>query len=61
MSADTIKKQILELTKEYYKEQFANQKEYVEGERINYAGRVFDEKELVNLVDSSLEFLLKKS
>ncbi len=58
MSADTIKKQILELTKEYYKEQFANQKEYVEGERINYAGRVFDEKELVNLVDSSLEFWL---
>ena len=26
--------------------------------RVNYAGRVFDEKELVNLVDSSLEFWL---
>ena len=26
--------------------------------RVNYAGRVFDEKELTNLVDSSLEFWL---
>lgn len=26
--------------------------------RINYAGRVFDEKEMINLVDSSLEFWL---
>ncbi len=58
MSADRIKEQILELTKEYYKEQFGHQKEYVEGDRINYAGRVFDEEELINLVDSSLEFWL---
>ena len=58
MSADKIKEQILKLTKEYYKEQFGHQKEYVEGDRINYAGRVFDEEELVNLVDSSLEFWL---
>lgn len=58
MSAENIREQILELTKEYYKEQFGQKKEYVEGERVNYAGRVFDEHELVNLVDSSLEFWL---
>ena len=32
--------------------------EYKDGDRISYASRVFDEKEMVNLVDSSLEFWL---
>ena len=45
MSAKETKEKILELTKRYYQEQFAQKKEYVEGERVNYAGRVFDEKE----------------
>lgn len=58
MSENSLRQQILELTKEYYKEKFGNQKEYEEGERVSYAGRVFDEKELVSLVDSSLEFWL---
>ncbi|NOX25950.1 MAG: lipopolysaccharide biosynthesis protein RfbH [Deltaproteobacteria bacterium] len=36
-----------------------NSREFIAGEsRVNYAGRVFDEKEMVNLVDSSLEFWL---
>lgn len=48
---------ILENVKEYYKENFPK-KEYKKGDRINYAGRVFDEEELCNLVDSSLEFWL---
>lgn len=58
MAAEELKRQILELTKEYYREQFGNKKDYVEGDRIGYAGRVFNEDELVNLVDSSLEFWL---
>lgn len=33
-------------------------KKFTPGDRINYAGRVFDEKEMVNLVDSSLDFWL---
>jgi CDP-6-deoxy-D-xylo-4-hexulose-3-dehydrase len=34
-------------------------KEFVPGQdQINYAGRVFDEKEIINLVDSSLDFWL---
>lgn len=31
---------------------------YVPGNRISYAGRVYDEKEMINLVDSSLDFWL---
>lgn len=52
------KRQILELTKEYYKESFAEEKRFQPGDRINYAGRCFDENEMVNLVDASLEFWL---
>lgn len=58
MSATETKQKILELTKQYYQEQFGTKKEFEEGDRINYAGRVFDEEEMVNLIDSSLEFWL---
>jgi len=38
---------------------FHNQrKPYIPGDRINYAGRVYDHDEMVNLVDASLEFWL---
>ncbi|MDD5676912.1 MAG: lipopolysaccharide biosynthesis protein RfbH [Kiritimatiellae bacterium] len=33
-------------------------KKFSAGDRISYAGRVFDEKEIINLVDSSLDFWL---
>lgn len=49
--------EILESVKEYYKK-FMVKPEYKDGDRISYASRVFDEKEMVNLVDSSLEFWL---
>ncbi len=52
------RKEILDLVKRYYKEQFA-QKEFEPGETmIPFAGRVFDEEELVSLVDASLDFWL---
>ena len=54
----TTKEQILELVKKYYKEQNSKKKEYETGDRITYAARVYDEEEMVNLVDSSLEFWL---
>ncbi len=55
----TTKEKILELTKEYYKEQFERKKKaFNPGDRISYGGRFFDENELINLVDSSLEFWL---
>jgi CDP-6-deoxy-D-xylo-4-hexulose-3-dehydrase len=55
----TTKDKILALVKEYYKEQFESKKKAFEpGDRINYGGRFFDEKELLSLVDSGLEFWL---
>ncbi len=57
MSEMNIKREILEKTREYYKAKFALEK-YSEGDRIPFARRVFDEKELVNLVDASLDFWL---
>ncbi len=53
----TTKDQILELVKQYYKENHVK-KPYEKGDRITYAARVFDEEEMLNLVDSSLEFWL---
>lgn len=52
------KEEILEMVKEYAKTFHNVDEPYVEGERIPYASRVYDEKEMVNLVDSSLEFWL---
>jgi CDP-6-deoxy-D-xylo-4-hexulose-3-dehydrase len=57
MTKDTATKKILESVAEYYKT-FMTKPEYKEGDRISYASRVFDEKEMMNLVDSSLEFWL---
>ena len=56
-SKEEATKEILESVKEYYAK-FMKKPEYKDGERISYASRVFDEKEMVNLVDSSLEFWL---
>ncbi len=56
---EELKKQILELTKEYYKETHGQKKEFKPGETfVNYGGRYFDDAEMVNLVDSSLDFWL---
>ena len=53
-----IREEILNLTRVYFQKKYSNP-EFTPGKsKINYAGRVFDEKELVNLVDSSLDFWL---
>ena len=51
------REEILSMVAEYC-EQFHTKTEYEEGDRIPYASRVYDQKEMVNLVDSSLEFWL---
>lgn len=52
------REQILSMVKEYC-DSFHNKKEpFKEGDRIPYASRVYDHKEMVNLVDSALEFWL---
>lgn len=53
------REQIKELVTEYY-EKFlkVDRESFNKGDRIPYSGRVFDDKEVVNLVDSSLDFWL---
>jgi len=57
MSESKLRHEILEKTKEYYKFKYKD-KIYIPGARIPFAGRVFDENELVNLVDASLDLWL---
>ncbi len=53
-----LRKEIIEKTKAYYEARFANQ-DFTPGKsRVNYAGRVFDEKEISNAVEASLDFWL---
>lgn len=58
--SEALKKEILEKVEQYYKEKKAEDSSaFVPGKsRVNYAGRVYDEKEMLNLVDSSIEFWL---
>ncbi len=58
---EQLKQEILQKTKEYYElvHKPNQEKEFRSGKsRVNYAGRVFDEQEMLNLVDSSLDFWL---
>ena len=56
---EELKSQILELTREYYREVHAQKPEFEEGKTfVNYGGRYYDDEEMVNLVDSSLDFWL---
>ena len=57
MAKQDDKKQILDLVTAYYKK-YHTPKPYEDGDRISYAARVYDEEEMVNLVDSALEFWL---
>lgn len=56
---EELKAQILELTREYFKEVHAQKKEFEPGKSfVHYGGRYFNDEEMVNLVDSSLDFWL---
>lgn len=58
MDIKELRQEIISKTIEYYQLKFA-QKEFIPGKtRVNYAGRVFDEKELINAVEASLDFWL---
>ena len=56
-SETEARKQILAMVKEYCNT-YHNQKKYRTGDKIPYASRVYDSEEMVNLIDSSLEFWL---
>ncbi len=54
-----LRARILELTRELIRERLASTPPFVPGETpAGYAGRVYDEEEVVRLVDSSLDFWL---
>lgn len=52
------KEEILNLVREYCDTYHNVKKPFEEGQRIPYASRVYDSREMVNLVDSALEFWL---
>ena len=56
---EQARQEILDLVADYCKTyHINNKKKYEPGDRIPYASRVYDETEMVNLVDSALEFWL---
>ena len=52
------KEEILKLVEEYCDKYHNTNKEWKEGDRISYASRIYNHEEMVNLVDSALEFWL---
>ena len=58
MNEQQAKDEILNLVKDYYEKFHKKEEKFSPGQRISYAARVYDEKEMCNLVDSALEFWL---
>ena len=58
MNEREARRQILDLVADYYREYHNKKAPFKAGDRIPYASRVYDEQEMVNLVDSALEFWL---
>lgn len=53
-----LRKEIIEKTVEYYTARFTKS-DFIPGKsRVNYAGRVFDQNEIVNAIEASLDFWL---
>lgn len=52
------REKIKELVKEYYHDFKEIKADFVSGDRINYASRVFDEREMCSLTDAVLDFWL---
>ncbi|MFA5793891.1 MAG: lipopolysaccharide biosynthesis protein RfbH [Candidatus Brocadiia bacterium] len=57
-SGDSVKKQIMSLAGRYYRLVHRKTGAFKPGDRISYAGRVFDEREISALIDSALDFWL---
>ncbi|MEN6414749.1 MAG: lipopolysaccharide biosynthesis protein RfbH [Veillonellales bacterium] len=53
-----LHREIMELVAKYYKVKHRKENVFKPGDRISYGGRVFDEQEMTNLVDSALDFWL---
>jgi CDP-4-dehydro-6-deoxyglucose reductase, E1 len=53
-----LRSKVLEAAQRYSRQVFGKPKSFQPGDRILFAGRVFDEQEIENLVDASLDFWL---
>ena len=53
-----LREKIEMLVREYYRKEHNPQKDFQPGDKIFYSGRIYDEEEMVNLVDAALEFWL---
>ena len=58
LTEQQARQQILDMVSEYCDKFHNLRRNFEEGDRIPYASRVYDHEEMVNLVDSSLEFWL---
>ena len=58
MTEQQAREEILGMVDDYCRKYHNQQKPFEEGDRIPYASRVYDSREMVNLVDSALEFWL---
>ena len=57
-SEKKMREKTIQAAIEHYKIKHKTKKAFMPGDKIGYAGRVFDEKEIANLIDSSLDFWL---
>ncbi len=55
---DNLRKKTVRAAIAYYKAAYRNPARFVPGDRIPYAGRIFDDREIAALVDASLDFWL---
>lgn len=55
---EELRKKAIDAALVYYKNKWGSKAPFAAGDRVHYAGRVFDEAEVTNLIDSSLEFWL---
>lgn len=53
-----LRRQVFQTVSGYYDVKHRPHTEFSPGDRISYGGRIFDEKEMLNLVDSALDFWL---
>lgn len=59
MTKEQLQQEIIEKVREYYALAHASRQEFIPGaSRVNYAGRVFDEREMANATQAVLEFWL---
>jgi len=53
-----LRQDVIAASVKYYDFKYKHKSEFSPGDRIGYAGRVFDEHEITNLVESALDFWL---